>query len=208
MVEKTISFQSAYFDDRFKNFDFKISKFFVDSQKSVAWTCNRDFGDFKLVTVLKFWWQNFDVGDVSHTLVPSTNVKRCEMRIKVQWWMKLWHLKLCRILRIWGMLKSDKVSSATVFYNPHIPNIDAISGALFILRIQYEYTQTQCDEGAKDGIDILYMGIIRCITAHWNFLVDHLSKISSPRRLTPKFLIYSDEKLVGCPSFSEMFVTE
>ena len=27
-------------------------------------------------------------------------------------------------------------------YNPHIPNIDAISGALFTLRIQYEYTYT------------------------------------------------------------------
>ena len=44
-------------------------------------------------------------------------------------------------------------------YNPHIPNIDAISGALFTLRIQYEYTQTRCDEGARDGIDIWYMGI-------------------------------------------------
>ena len=44
--------------------------------------------------------------------------------------------------------------------NPQIPNIDAISGALFILRIQYEYAQTQCDEGARDDIDIWYMGII------------------------------------------------
>ena len=43
----------------------------------------------------------------------------------------------------------------------HRPNIDVISGALFTLRIQYEYyTQTQCDEGARDGIDIWYMGII------------------------------------------------
>ena len=40
-----------------------------------------------------------------------------------------------------------------------MPNIDAISGALFTLTIQYEYTQTQCDEGARDGIDIWYMGI-------------------------------------------------
>ena len=46
------------------------------------------------------------------------------------------------------------------YYNPHIPNTDAISGALFTLRIQYEYTQTRCDEGARDGIDIWYMGII------------------------------------------------
>ena len=37
----------------------------------------------------------------------------------------------------------------------------AISGALFRLRIQYEYTQTECDEGARDGIDIWYKGIIK-----------------------------------------------
>ena len=41
----------------------------------------------------------------------------------------------------------------------HTSNIDAISGALFTLRIQHEYTQTQCDEGARDGIVIWYMGI-------------------------------------------------
>ena len=46
-------------------------------------------------------------------------------------------------------------------YNPHIPNIDAISGALFTLKIQYEYTQTRCDKGARDGIDIWYIGIRR-----------------------------------------------
>ena len=44
--------------------------------------------------------------------------------------------------------------------NPHIPNIDAISGSLFTLRIQYKRPQTQCDEGARDGIDVWYMGII------------------------------------------------
>ena len=44
--------------------------------------------------------------------------------------------------------------------NSHLPNIDAISGALFTLRIQYGFTLTQCDEGAKDGIDIWFMGII------------------------------------------------
>ena len=37
--------------------------------------------------------------------------------------------------------------------------IAAISGALFPLRIQYEFTQTQRNEGARDGIDIWYMGI-------------------------------------------------
>ena len=41
-----------------------------------------------------------------------------------------------------------------ILYNPNIPNIDAFSGALFTLRIQYEYTQVQCDEVARDGIDI------------------------------------------------------
>ena len=44
-------------------------------------------------------------------------------------------------------------------FNPHIPNIVDISGAIFTLRIQYEYTQTQCNEGARYGIDIWYMGI-------------------------------------------------
>ena len=44
--------------------------------------------------------------------------------------------------------------------NPHIPNIDAISGALFTLTTQYEYSQTQCDEGARDGIDIWHMAHI------------------------------------------------
>ena len=38
--------------------------------------------------------------------------------------------------------------------------MDAISGALSTFRIQYEYTQTQYDEGARDDIDIWYMGII------------------------------------------------
>ena len=33
--------------------------------------------------------------------------------------------------------------------NPHTPNVLAISGALFTVRIQYEYTQTQYDEGAR-----------------------------------------------------------
>ena len=46
-------------------------------------------------------------------------------------------------------------------FNPHIQNIKAISGALFTMRIQYEYAQTQCDEGARDGVDIWYMGITR-----------------------------------------------
>ena len=46
--------------------------------------------------------------------------------------------------------------------NPHIPNIDAISGALFTLRNQDESTQTRCDECARDDIDIWYLGITSC----------------------------------------------
>ena len=46
----------------------------------------------------------------------------------------------------------------------HVPHFDAISGALFTLRIQYEYTHTQCDEGARDGNDIWYIGIISVVT--------------------------------------------
>ena len=54
----------------------------------------------------------------------------------------------------------EEAISYVAYYMGHIPNIDAISGDLFTLRIQYEYTQTQCDEGARDGINIWYMGII------------------------------------------------
>ena len=47
------------------------------------------------------------------------------------------------------MLKLTPVS-----YGPYGPygmaNIVDISGALFMLRIQYEYTQTQWEEGARD----------------------------------------------------------
>ena len=60
----------------------------------------------------------------------------------------------------------------------HIPNIDAFSGALFTLRIQYEYAQTQCDEGARDGIDIWYMKIT--------------SKLSGIMMITDCFLFIND----------------
>ena len=51
------------------------------------------------------------------------------------------------------------VSCSMQSYNFLILNIDAICGVPFTLRIQYEYTQTQWDEGARDGIDIWHMGI-------------------------------------------------
>ena len=53
-----------------------------------------------------------------------------------------------------------RVVTKILSINPHIPNIHAISGVLFTLRIQFEYTQTQCDEGARDSIDILIWGLL------------------------------------------------
>ena len=35
-----------------------------------------------------------------------------------------------------------------------LPNIADISGSLYILRIQCEFTQTQCEEGARDVSNI------------------------------------------------------
>ena len=42
-------------------------------------------------------------------------------------------------------LEKAVIISNLLWHNPHIPNIDAISGALFTMRIQCEYTQTQYD---------------------------------------------------------------
>ena len=42
----------------------------------------------------------------------------------------------------------------------HIPNIDAISGALITLSLNILILNSQCEEGARDGIVIWYMGII------------------------------------------------
>ena len=39
--------------------------------------------------------------------------------------------------------------------NPYIPNIDALNSDIHTLRIQYEYTQKQCDGVAIEGINIL-----------------------------------------------------
>ena len=52
------------------------------------------------------------------------------------------------------------MGSITVDYNPHKQNIDAISGALITLSLSILILNSQCDEGARDGIDIWYMGII------------------------------------------------
>ena len=43
----------------------------------------------------------------------------------------------------------------------HMPNIDAISGALITLSLNILILDSQCEEGARDDIDIWYMGIIR-----------------------------------------------
>ena len=45
-------------------------------------------------------------------------------------------------------------------YNPHIPNIDVISSALITLSFGKLILNSQCEEGARDGIDIWYMRII------------------------------------------------
>ena len=45
--------------------------------------------------------------------------------------------------------------------NPHIPNIDAISGALITLSLSILKLNSQCEEDARNGMDIWYMGIYR-----------------------------------------------
>ena len=47
-----------------------------------------------------------------------------------------------------------------------IPYIDAISGALIPLNSNKLILNSQCEEGARDGIDIWYMEII--IDVLWN----------------------------------------
>ena len=44
--------------------------------------------------------------------------------------------------------------------NPHIPNIDDISGAPITLNLTILILNFQCEEGARDGIDIWFMRII------------------------------------------------
>ena len=73
--------------------------------------------------------------------------------------------------------------------NPHIANIDAISGTLFALRFQYEYAQTECDEGARDVIDIWYMGITNDPFSVIPCLCITLSSIM-PNKFTPLYLVY------------------
>ena len=41
----------------------------------------------------------------------------------------------------------------------HIPNIDAISGALITLSLSILILNFQCEDGARNGSDIYYMGI-------------------------------------------------
>ena len=42
----------------------------------------------------------------------------------------------------------------------HIPNIDAISGALIIFSLTIFMLNSQCEESARYGINILQMGVI------------------------------------------------
>ena len=43
---------------------------------------------------------------------------------------------------------------------PHVPNIDTISGAIITLSLSIFILNPLCEEGARDGIDIWYMGIL------------------------------------------------
>ena len=56
--------------------------------------------------------------------------------------------------------------------NPHEPNLVAISGALITLSLSILILNSQCEEGARDGIDIWYMGII---------IVIFLGRLKQPR---------------------------
>ena len=54
--------------------------------------------------------------------------------------------------------------------NPNIPNIDAISGALITLSLTILILNSQCEEGARDGLDIWLKGITLdrlCIPITW-----------------------------------------
>ena len=53
------------------------------------------------------------------------------------------------------------------------PNIDAISGALYTLRIQYEYTQTQFVEGAR-YVTLFYLEILYRVVRLILFLHDYV----------------------------------
>ena len=83
-----------------------------------------------------------------------------------------------------------------IICNPHIPNIDAISGALSTLSLSILILNSQCEEGARDGIDIWYVGIIKskglltqtcersiCFSANLVKLV-----VKSSTRLSSRFL--------------------
>ena len=63
------------------------------------------------------------------------------------------------LLSLSNIEKSYRKDSISRDYNHQIPNIDTVNSDTHTLRIQYGYTQTQYDEGARDGIDIWYMGI-------------------------------------------------
>ena len=48
----------------------------------------------------------------------------------------------------------------SIHYNPHKPHIRVISGALITLSLSILIRNSQCEEGARDGIDIRYMAHI------------------------------------------------
>ena len=58
------------------------------------------------------------------------------------------------------LIKSSiKTKNTFQKYNPHIPNIDVISDALITLSLSTLILNSLCMDGARDVIDIWYMGI-------------------------------------------------
>ena len=55
-------------------------------------------------------------------------------------------------------IRLKRIRNALWKYNTHVPNIDAISGALITLSLSIMKLNSQCEEGAKDRFDIWYMG--------------------------------------------------
>ena len=82
------------------------------------------------------------------------------------------------------------VNLSLLSYNPHIPNIDAISGALIILSLSILILNSKCAEGARDGIDIWCMGIIAAFPISGFF--SKLNGCREKKTLKPSFWPISD----------------
>ena len=82
-------------------------------------------------------------------------------------------------------------------YNPHIENIDAISGALISLSLSILILNSQCKEGARDGIDIWYMVITLLFILTIYYTVLELCALSSKFRNCPNPCECSDPDIIS-----------